>query len=1120
MSISPLEALEEHRYVYFGFSSHPTDKEPWQATPMMTYSDNLVQWNTVSSFGDLDGLRDGFVKKIGHDYYVIGTGGFYKTTDFIEFQKLGYITNTENWKTIWAPEIVQGIDEKYYITFCAGDSDTGVLDDYVTDFDPTTDTIGDLNIKVTFDDNALDNSWKIDPDIAVINGNYYLVTGGNYLLKSDQIWGPYQKVDTNFAPTPQKFDNHDSTLSSWLEGPELITDGESVRLFADQPTGNGLVFRSASHNNMHRWSDMENTYAPFQMRHGCILVNEKVSAQVDAQSNGIQKFNGKAYIQGLHANYRVALTCFTASSFQVDYEDNQTNSITFTAYDDGSPSYNFIANESTIYFNDDIYIIKSVEEDHDGYGTYTVTAIQYINSEIERVMQRNVRTGVLTYSVEDVLDFFLNDQVANPFGFAYHVYGEFDKQQIENLGNMSGKDMISKIVDTWPGAIVYPQKKVINVFTPEAFRKNHGRRIVYINNTSDIKLTEDSTGIINQVRCIGATKDQDQDTSQNQDQDQSNNSNDSGIVDDDGNKVDPKNVTLEGNAGNLDSAEGFAKSPINATWGVDKNRMCQNFAARSQRVHAWGVDVNKLYDTIKGAGVSPVWFFAYELQEQGTHWGWLNHTYRHGDAYQDAVSVCNWIKQWANTNGLNPAWTAPEGGIRANAGLQTRWNQEFPKGTIGRVYLQGTAAAVWELAGQNPNPRIGKPLSGCVVTIRAWGGHTMQNGKVVTETHTSTTTGARNGWCWPFPSVGEGRFMSAQRFGSGSGWIRPGLGTDFHDGLDFGSIDHPGNEVHAVHGGKVTYGPTWGSGGVNWYVVITDSTGLSVEYQEAFSNRGDIYINPGQTVQTGQVIGHRDTNHLHIGITRHGFPEAFRHAARNDGTWIDPQATIRNGIASGGTPTTTTTTTQIKKIEVKKADDSSSDDTEANVQYYFEPFILTDQHSVDLWGLHPGPDIQDDRFKDPEAMKAYAAKQLVPEPAISVEVTMDDNEQPEAGEQRYLTIPNEKTILGENDTQSAYTTMVTVVGYTWYPFDPSQGTDITFDNIPASILNYNNSRIRKVAEITFDRIFFGDVDPSTTQKMRNGNLWGRVIYPNNQEGDDDDSGKQSTDKSKSSKQPK
>lgn len=87
--------------------------------------------------------------------------------------------------------------------------------------------------------------------------------------------------------------------------------------------------------------------------------------------------------------------------------------------------------------------------------------------------------------------------------------------------------------------------------------------------------------------------------------------------------------------------------------------MCQDFANRSQKVRARGVDVYRLYDTIKKAGVSPEWFFAYELQEQNSNMGWLNHwSYPHGDPYNDATVVCNWIKQTAYTDYLTPAWSA------------------------------------------------------------------------------------------------------------------------------------------------------------------------------------------------------------------------------------------------------------------------------------------------------------------------------------------------------------------------------------------------------------------------------------------------------------------------------
>ena len=155
-----------------------------------------------------------------------------------------------------------------------------------------------------------------------------------------------------------------------------------------------------------------------------------------------------------------------------------------------------------------------------------------------------------------------------------------------------------------------------------------------------------------------------------------------------------------------------------------------------------------------------------------------------------------------------------------------------------------------------------------------------------------------NSWGWPFPSVGEGHFLGGQLFG-----VNPGgefRRNGFHDGLDFGSIDHPGNEVHAIHSGRVTM-KQWGSGGINWYVVIQDTSGLNVEYQEAFSNENNITVNVGDTVQTGDVIGYRTTDHLHVGITKSPIPAAFGHAFSNDGTWIDPLNTIKTGSTISNT---------------------------------------------------------------------------------------------------------------------------------------------------------------------------------------------------------------------------
>lgn len=165
---------------------------------------------------------------------------------------------------------------------------------------------------------------------------------------------------------------------------------------------------------------------------------------------------------------------------------------------------------------------------------------------------------------------------------------------------------------------------------------------------------------------------------------------------------------------------------------------------------------------------------------------------------------------------------------------------------------------------------------------------------IVQETSDETSSGSSSGgsWGWPFPSVGEGSFMQAQRFGYDGGF-RP---NSFHDGLDFGSVDHPGSEVHAVHGGKVIIKSYMG--GLGNYVVIHSDDGYNIVYQEAFSSMSNIRVNVGDVVKTGDIIGYRNTDHLHIGITKVDFNTAVGKSFTNDGTWLNPQEIIRNGIAN------------------------------------------------------------------------------------------------------------------------------------------------------------------------------------------------------------------------------
>lgn len=300
--------------------------------------------------------------------------------------------------------------------------------------------------------------------------------------------------------------------------------------------------------------------------------------------------------------------------------------------------------------------------------------------------------------------------------------------------------------------------------------------------------------------------------------------------------------------------------------------------------------------------------------------------------------------------------------------------------------------------------------------------------ETTTETTTTTTT-TSGGWGWPFPDVGEGNFMQVQRFGNDGGYRQNG----FHDGLDFGSVDHPGRDVHAIHGGKVTIKSYMG--GLGNYVVISGG-GYNVVYQEAFSSASNIIVNVGDTVKVGDVIGYRDTNHLHVGVTKADFNVAVGKSFTNDGTWLDPLELIKNGPSDTDTET------------------SSETNSNSNTQeyYYFAPFIYRDEESIKKYGEHPAEPIEDGRFKDKNAMIEYVKTKLQPEPSLSIDVTTTTDIKPIAGDVVHVMVKSQDI-----------STNFTLTGFTWYPYSypVDNPTSITLNSNVQNILDYQNSRQRQ-----------------------------------------------------------
>lgn len=276
--------------------------------------------------------------------------------------------------------------------------------------------------------------------------------------------------------------------------------------------------------------------------------------------------DNKVKVRGVGRTETEPLNCIDHDSFYVDWEANSAWSIQFTAHDDKSFAYSMLDAQASLFFDGQEYIIKQAEPDASGkvntidvvathvyfelsrirkYKTYidpadagkqtdvkvygstqndnnnsgddsgddddpnaqkTETTTTEGNTTTKTTVTKTDETkedsdeNQVEYHIEDVLKHWID---GNQLGFSYQVIGDFPTARLEELADGSGTDMLSKITEAWPNAIVYPDNKNIRVYAQDQFYKDYGNRLDYEYNTTEFKWTFDSTSLTNEVMCIG-----------------------------------------------------------------------------------------------------------------------------------------------------------------------------------------------------------------------------------------------------------------------------------------------------------------------------------------------------------------------------------------------------------------------------------------------------------------------------------------------------------------------------------------------------------------------------------------------------------------------------------------
>lgn len=198
-------------------------------------------------------------------------------------------------------------------------------------------------------------------------------------------------------------------------------------------------------------------------------------------------------------DYSEPLNSVLPDSFQETKTVNQAWQLQFNAYDDKSVAFSLLKSQNSVMWRGQEFIIKQIQPTYTNSLNTTQVTATHIGYEVQRVFQHKSNTGTKTYSVNDVLSFYLN---GNSFGYTWEIHGSFDNQQIENLGNSNGQDMLSKITSTWNNAIITFDNKKIKVYNSNDYYTDNGKVITYLGNTNQIQLNYDSTNLVNKLYCI------------------------------------------------------------------------------------------------------------------------------------------------------------------------------------------------------------------------------------------------------------------------------------------------------------------------------------------------------------------------------------------------------------------------------------------------------------------------------------------------------------------------------------------------------------------------------------------------------------------------------------------
>ncbi len=207
----------------------------------------------------------------------------------------------------------------------------------------------------------------------------------------------------------------------------------------------------------------------------------------------------KVLVQSHDGNQLAIVTCLKFDTLQVQWEKNSSFQLSFTALNNGELDFYLLQSENYIWYEGQQYVIKQYQNSLNGDKNEMQITATHVYYQLNNIRQDEIKVGENSFSLPNAMDWLMR----NAKDYSYKIHGNFSgNKKISDFGNCTVGDGISMLLEAFNIYCVYPDNKIIHLYSEAEWVKKTDKLLGYRYNTSTVQLQVDSTSFSNKIWVV------------------------------------------------------------------------------------------------------------------------------------------------------------------------------------------------------------------------------------------------------------------------------------------------------------------------------------------------------------------------------------------------------------------------------------------------------------------------------------------------------------------------------------------------------------------------------------------------------------------------------------------